>query len=42
LGDFLECEIACDGFSLRAKVDPYTDLIEGETVFVSVDPATAR
>ena len=28
LGDFIDCEISCDGFSLRAKVDPYNDLAE--------------
>jgi iron(III) transport system ATP-binding protein len=39
LGDFLDCEVSCDGFSLRAKVDPYTDLAEGRKVFVSVEPA---
>ena len=39
LGDFIDCEISCDGFSLRAKVDPYNDLAEGQRVYVSVDPA---
>lgn len=39
LGDLIDCEISCDGFSLRAKVDPYNDLAEGQRVFVSVDPA---
>jgi iron(III) transport system ATP-binding protein len=39
LGDFLDCEITCDGYSLRAKVDPYNDLAQGQKVFVSVDPA---
>jgi iron(III) transport system ATP-binding protein len=39
LGDFIDCEISCDGFSLRAKVDPYCDLAEGGKVFVSVEPA---
>ena len=38
-GDFVDCEISCDGFSLRAKIDPYSDLAEGAKVFVSVDPA---
>jgi iron(III) transport system ATP-binding protein len=38
LGDFLDCEVHCDGFSLRAKIDPYSDLAEGAKVFVSVDP----
>jgi ABC-type Fe3+/spermidine/putrescine transport system ATPase subunit len=38
LGDFNECEISCDGFSLRAKVDPYRELAEGQKVFVAVDP----
>ncbi|HEY7554170.1 MAG TPA: ABC transporter ATP-binding protein [Candidatus Binatia bacterium] len=39
LGDFIDCEVSCDGFSLRAKVDPYNDLAEGQKVYVSVDPA---
>jgi hypothetical protein len=39
LGDFLDCEISCDGFTWRAKIDPYTDLAEGAKVLVSVDPA---
>jgi len=39
LGDFMDCEISCDGFSLRAKVDPYSEVEEGRKVFVSVDPA---
>ena len=39
LGDFLDCEISCDGFTWRAKIDPYTDLVEGAKVFLSVDPA---
>jgi iron(III) transport system ATP-binding protein len=39
LGDFNDCEISCDGFSLRAKVDPYAELTEGQKLFVSVDPA---
>lgn len=38
LGDFNDCEIFCDGFSLRAKVDPYEELTEGQKLFVSVDP----
>jgi iron(III) transport system ATP-binding protein len=39
LGDFIDCEVSCDGFTLRAKIDPYADLAEGAKVFVSVDPA---
>ena len=39
LGDFNDCEISCGGFSLRAKVDPYDELTEGQKLFVSVDPA---
>jgi len=39
LGDFNECEISCDGFSLRAKVDPYRELAEGQKVCVAMDPA---
>jgi iron(III) transport system ATP-binding protein len=39
MGDFMDCEISCDGFSLRAKVDPYHDLAEGQKVFVWADPA---
>jgi len=38
-GDFIDCEISCDEFTLRAKVDPYSDLAEGAKVLVSVDPA---
>ena len=39
LGDFLDCEVSCNGFTWRAKIDPYTDLAEGAKVLVSVDPA---
>jgi iron(III) transport system ATP-binding protein len=38
MGDFIECEVACDGLSLRAKIDPYSDLRETDKVYVSVDP----
>jgi iron(III) transport system ATP-binding protein len=38
-GDFIDCQISCNGFFLRAKVDPYSDFAEGAKAFVSVDPA---
>jgi iron(III) transport system ATP-binding protein len=39
LGDFFDCQIDCDGFSLRAKIDPYNIISEGDKVFVSADAA---
>ena len=39
MGDFIDCEVACDGLSLRAKIDPYSDLRETDMVYVSVDPS---
>ena len=39
LGDSIDCQIDCDGFSLRAKIDPYSNITEGDKVFVSADAA---
>jgi iron(III) transport system ATP-binding protein len=39
LGDFIDCQIDCDGFPLRAKIDPYSNITEGDKVFVSADAA---
>jgi len=39
MGDFIDCEIACNGLSLRAKIDPYSDLRETDKVYVSVEPS---
>ena len=39
MGDYIDCEVACDGLSLRAKIDPYSDLRETDKVYVSVDPS---
>jgi iron(III) transport system ATP-binding protein len=39
LGDFIDCQIDCEGFSLRAKIDPYSKITEGDKVFVSADAA---
>ena len=39
MGDFIDCEVACDGLSVRAKIDPYSDLRETDMVYVSVDPS---
>jgi hypothetical protein len=32
-------QIDCDGFPLRAKIDPYSNITEGDKVFVSADAA---
>lgn len=38
VGDFVDCQISCNDFLLRAKLDSYTDLAAGDSVYVSVDP----
>ena len=38
VGDFVDCQISCNDFLLRAKLDSYTDLTTGDSVYVSVDP----
>lgn len=38
LGDFIDCQISIDGFLLRAKLDPYTEVVEGDKVYVHIDP----
>jgi iron(III) transport system ATP-binding protein len=38
VGDFIDCQISLDGFVVRAKLDPYTELVEGDKVYLYVDP----
>jgi iron(III) transport system ATP-binding protein len=39
LGDFIDCQIDCNGFLLRAKVDPYSEIREGDKVFIAAEAA---
>ena len=38
LGDFIDCLVSVDGFVLRAKLDPYTQVSERDKVYVTIDP----
>lgn len=37
LGESVDCQISVGGFLLRAKVDPYSQVREGDKVFVHID-----
>ncbi|MPZ77618.1 MAG: ATP-binding cassette domain-containing protein [Deltaproteobacteria bacterium] len=37
LGDSLDCQVSMGGFLLRARVDPYSKVKEGDKVFVQID-----
>ena len=37
LGESLDCQVSIDGFLLRARVDPYCKVKEGDKVFVRID-----
>jgi len=37
LGDFIDCQIAVEGFLLRAKLDPYMEVAEGDRVYIQID-----
>jgi iron(III) transport system ATP-binding protein len=37
LGESLDCQVSMGGFLLRARVDPYSKVKEGDKVFVQID-----
>lgn len=39
IGESIDCRIAVEGFTLRARIDPHGELKEGHQVFVHIDPS---
>jgi len=37
-GDSIDCQISCNDFLLRARLDSYTEVVEGDQVYVRIDP----
>lgn len=38
-GDSIDCQISCHDFLLLAKLDSYMDVVEGDEVYVHIDPS---
>jgi iron(III) transport system ATP-binding protein len=38
LGDFVDCQVSVNGFLLRARLDPYSEVTEGDKVYIHIDP----
>jgi iron(III) transport system ATP-binding protein len=38
MGNFMECQVSVNGFILHVRLDPYFEILEGNKVYIRIDP----